>query len=92
MNIDSRFVKVRLTVFVMLPLLLLSGCKGEENDTIEFRQSRRWVEKTIALVAPTSADAATKARFERTAAWLYHCWNPQWPIWLLTEPYKSRPF
>ena len=69
MNIDSRFVKVRLTVFVMLPLLLLSGCKGEENDTIVFRQSRRWVEKTIALVAPTSADAATKARFERTAAW-----------------------
>ena len=27
------------------------------------------MEKTVAVVAPTSADAATKARFERTAQW-----------------------
>jgi len=36
---------------------------------IVYQQSRRWVEKTVAVVAPTSADAATKARFERTAQW-----------------------
>ena len=47
---------------------ILTSCR-QEDDTIVYRQSRRWVEKTVAVVAPTSADAATKARFERTAEW-----------------------
>ncbi len=47
---------------------ILSACR-QEDDTIVYQQSRRWVEKTVAVVAPTSADAATKARFERTAQW-----------------------
>ena len=46
----------------------LTACR-QEADTIVYQQSRRWVEKTVAVVAPTSADAATKARFERTAQW-----------------------
>ena len=49
-------------------LLFIAGCKTED-DTIVYQQSRRWVEKTVAVVAPMSADAATKARFERTAQW-----------------------
>ena len=47
---------------------LFTSCK-QEDDTIVYQQSRRWVEKTVAVVAPTTADAATKARFERTAQW-----------------------
>ena len=49
-------------------LLLLFSC-SEAEDEIVYQQSRRWVEKTVAVVAPTSADAAMKARFERTAQW-----------------------
>ena len=59
---------LRFTIYVLLPLLFLSGCT-QEDDTIVYQQSRRWVEKTVAVVAPMSADAATKARFERTAQW-----------------------
>jgi len=49
-------------------MMLLIGCR-QGDDTIIYQQSRRWVEKTVAVVAPTSADVATKARFERTAQW-----------------------
>lgn len=49
-------------------MMLLIGCR-QGDDTIVYQQSRRWVEKTVAVVAPTSADVATKARFERTAQW-----------------------
>lgn len=49
-------------------LTLLSGCR-QEDDVIVYQPSRRWVEKTVAVVAPTGADASTKARFERTAEW-----------------------
>lgn len=52
---------------ILFLLALLAGCK--HDDLIEYRQSRKWVEKTVAIVAPTSSDAATKARFERTAEW-----------------------
>ena len=47
---------------------LFTSCK-QEDDTIVYQQSRRWVEKTVVVVAPTSADATTKLRFERTAQW-----------------------
>ena len=63
---NLRFTDLRFAI--CLSLLLLTGCK-QEDDTIVYQQSRRWVEKTVAVVAPTSADAATKARFERTALW-----------------------
>ncbi len=63
---DLRFENLRF--IICLSLLILTGCK-QEDDTIVYQQSRRWVEKTVAVVAPTSADAATKARFERTAQW-----------------------
>ena len=63
---DLRFKDFRF--IICLSLLLLAGCK-QEDDTIVYKQSRRWVEKTVAIVAPTSANATTKARFERTAQW-----------------------
>ena len=59
---------LRIATLLLILIPLLNGCK-EEDDTIVYQKSRRWVEKTVAVVAPTSADAATKARFERTAQW-----------------------
>ena len=67
----SEKLKVKREKFaaaILLLLTMLTGCK-QEDDTIVYQQSRRWVEKRVAVVAPTSADAATKARFERTAQW-----------------------
>ena len=55
-------------VAFLLILLCFISCK-QEDDTIVYQQSRHWVEKTVAVVAPTSANATTKARFERTAQW-----------------------
>ncbi len=66
---DLSIPKGILTFFNFLIFTsLLTACR-QEDDTIVYQQSRRWVEKTVAVVAPTSADAATKARFERTAQW-----------------------
>jgi glycosylphosphatidylinositol transamidase (GPIT) subunit GPI8 len=47
---------------------LFSGCKTED-DTIIYKDSRRWVEKTVAVVAPLN-DPIMKARLERTAEWM----------------------
>ena len=68
MNVDLRFMNLKSSIYVLLLLLILTGCR-QEDDIIVYQQSRRWVEKTVAVVAPTSVDAATKARFERTAKW-----------------------
>ncbi len=57
-----------LAAALLILLTMQTGCK-QENDTIVYQQSRRWVEKTVAVVAPTSAGTATKTRFERTARW-----------------------
>ena len=66
---DLRIPKGILTFFNFIIFTsFLTACR-QEADTIVYQQSRRWVEKTVAVVAPTSADAATKARFERTAQW-----------------------
>ena len=54
--------------YLMIHASCFTSCK-QEDDTIVYRQSRRWVEKTVAVVAPTSSSTATKARFERTAQW-----------------------
>ena len=53
---------------LLLVLTLFTSCKQEE-DTVVYEKSRRWVEKTVAVVAPMSADSAMKARFERTTQW-----------------------
>ena len=58
----------KLVAVLLLVLTLFTSCK-QEDDTIVYEKSRRWVEKTVAVVAPMSADAAMKARFERTAQW-----------------------
>ena len=49
-------------------LLLLTGCKTED-DKIVYQDSRRWVEKTVAVVAPLN-NPIMKARLERTAEWM----------------------
>ena len=49
-------------------ILMLTGCKSED-DVIVYRDSRRWVEKTVAVVAPLN-DPIMKARLERTAGWM----------------------
>ena len=58
----------KIVAVVLLALTLFTACK-QEDDTIVYQKSRRWVEKRVAVVAPMSADAATKARFERTVQW-----------------------
>ncbi len=47
---------------------LFTSCKTED-DTIVYKDSRRWVEKTVAVVAPLN-DPIMKARLERTAEWM----------------------
>ena len=67
----SEKIKVKSEKFaaaILLLLTMLTGCR-QADDPVVYQQSRRWVEKTVAVVAPTGADAATKARFERTAEW-----------------------
>ena len=59
---------LQCAIYAVVLSTLLTSCR-QEDDTIIYQQSRRWVGKTVAVVAPISADAATKARFERTAEW-----------------------
>ena len=51
----------------MWVILLLSGCHKE--DVYIYQDTRRWVEKTVAVVAPTS-DPIMKTRLQRTAEWM----------------------
>ncbi len=51
-----------------MTLLLLTGCY-KEDDIIIYKDSRRWVEKTVAVVAPLN-DPIMKSRLERTASWM----------------------
>ena len=55
-------------VAVILLMVLFVGCKTED-DKIIYQDSRRWVEKTVAVVAPLN-DPIMKARLERTAEWM----------------------
>ncbi len=57
-----------IIAFLTLHASFFTSC-SEGDDTVVYQQSRRWVEKTVAVVAPMSANAAAKARFERTAQW-----------------------
>ena len=49
-------------------IIIPTGCKTED-DVIIYKDSRRWVEKTVAVVAPLN-DPIMKARLERTAEWM----------------------
>lgn len=54
--------------FFALNSLFFTSCK-QDGDTVVYQQQRRWVEKTVAVVAPLS-HAQTKTRLERTAQWM----------------------
>ena len=47
---------------------LFTSCKTED-DTIVYKDSRLWVKKTVAVVAPLN-DPIMKTRLERTAEWM----------------------
>ena len=55
-------------LFIGYCLLVIVSCRTED-DTIVYQKSRRWVEKTVAVVAPLN-DPIMKARLERTAEWM----------------------
>ena len=52
----------------MILCLVFTSCKQEEEIIVN-KDSRRWVEKTVAVVAPLN-DPIMKARLERTAEWM----------------------
>ena len=60
---DVKWIMWLCVAFIMI----LMGCK-QEDDTVVIRSQRRWVEKTVAVVAPLS-DMQQKTRLERTAQW-----------------------
>ena len=53
--------------FFTLHFSLFTSCK-QKDDVVQTVPARKWVEKTVAVVAPIG-DAATKTRLERTAGW-----------------------
>ncbi len=59
-------MKSKLLLILMLALIACSCSK--DDDVIQTVPARHWVERTVALVAPTG-DAPTKLRLERTAQW-----------------------
>lgn len=56
------------TAFFALNTLFFTSC-SKDDDRVVYQQQRRWVEKTVAVVAPLS-HAQTKTRLERTAQWM----------------------
>ena len=66
---DGRWLMWFCTVgLFMIHCLVFTSCKTED-DTIVYKDTRRWVENTVAVVAPLS-DPIMKARLERTAEWM----------------------
>ena len=61
---SKKFLLWLLAAAIIIP----TGCKTED-DSIVYKDSRRWVEKTVAVVAPLN-DPIMKARLERTADWM----------------------
>ena len=51
--------------FFALNTLFFTSC-SKDDDRVVYQQQRRWVEKTVAVVAPLN-HAPTKTRLERTA-------------------------
>jgi glycosylphosphatidylinositol transamidase (GPIT) subunit GPI8 len=67
-NEKLKMKSEKIATAILCFILMLTGCKTED-DTIVYKASRRWVEKTVAVVAPLN-DPIMKARLERTAAWM----------------------
>ena len=65
---DGRWKMWLCVVLFTLHSSLFTSCKTED-DTIIYKESRRWVEKTVAVVAPLN-DPIMKVRLERTAEWM----------------------
>ena len=65
---DVRWQMLPCVALFMMLCSLFTSCKTED-DTIVYQDSRRWVEKTVAVVAPLN-DPIMKARLERTAEWM----------------------
>ena len=67
---DGRWIMWLCAALFTVHCSLFTSCKTED-DVIVYKDSRRWVEKTVAVVAPLN-DAIMKARLERTAEWMLH--------------------
>ena len=65
---DGRWMMWLCAALFTITCSLFTSCKTED-DTIVYQDSRRWVEKTVAVVAPLN-DPIMKARLERTAEWM----------------------
>ncbi len=65
---EVRWMMLLCVALVTCHLSLFTSCKTED-DTVVYKDSRRWVEKTVAVVAPLN-DPIMKARLERTAGWM----------------------
>ena len=65
---DGRWLMWLCTALFTIHCSLFTSCRTED-DTIVYKDTRRWVEKTVAVVAPLS-DPIMKARLERTAEWM----------------------
>ena len=65
---DGRWMVWLCAALFTMSYSLFTSCK-QEDDTIVYKNSRRWVEKTVAVVAPLN-DPIMKARLERTAEWM----------------------
>ena len=63
----KNLIVLLCAAFFILHSSLLTSCK-QEDDTTVYQQQHRWVEKTVAVVAPLG-HAATKTRLEQTAQW-----------------------
>ena len=73
---DGRWMMWLCAALFTIHCSLFTSCKTED-DTIVYKDSRRWVEKTVAVVAPLN-DPIMKARLERTAEWmLQNLYNAQ---------------
>ena len=68
MMADGRWLMWLCTALFTIHCSLFTSCRTED-DTIVYKDTRRWVEKTVAVVAPLS-DPIMKARLERTAEWM----------------------
>ena len=65
---DGRWLMWLCAALFIIQCSLFISCKTED-DTIIYKDSRRWVEKTVAVVAPLN-DPIMKVRLERTAVWM----------------------
>ena len=53
-NEKLKMKSEKIATAILCFILMLTGCKTED-DTIVYKASRRWVEKTVAVVATHSA-------------------------------------